>query len=414
MVSNVTQMLVDLMGRVPGYGLSQRFFSDPGFHALDLEEIFYKEWLFVGHSCELAEPGAYITLRVGAYPLVVVRGQDGALRAFHNVCRHRGQQICTKPAGASGKLVCPYHQWTYELDGRLLHARDMMKEIDARRFGLKPVACEEVAGWVFVSLAEEPRDFAAFRAMVEPYMAPHRLAEAKIAHRSTIVEKGNWKLVLENNRECYHCRGTHPELSRVYSDAPTLTGVDQVAEDSVVANHWQRCEAAGLPSRFQIDEEGQYRVVRVPFLRDQESMTMDGMAASVRPLADFPAGPVGSMLLFHYPNSWNHLLAEHAISFRMLPISPTETELTTTWLVHRDAVEGVDYDLKRLTEVWLATNDQDRRIVEGNQAGILSPAYEPGPYSRLHEGGALQFIDWYVGRIGPRLRKLAGNARAVA
>ena len=414
MVSNVTQMLVDLLGRRPGYGLDRRFFGDPGYHALDLEEVFYREWLFVGHSCEVAEPGSYVTLRIGEYPLVVVRGRDRLLRAFHNVCRHRGQQICTKPSGASGRLVCPYHQWSYDLDGRLVHARDMMGDLEPARFGLKPVACAEIAGFVFLSLAEEPTDLGPLQAMIEPYMAPHRLAEAKIAHRSTIVEKGNWKLVLENNRECYHCRGTHPELSRVYSDAPTLTGVEQVNEDGVVRAHWERCEALGLPSRFRMDGGGQYRVVRVPFLRDAASMTLDGKPAVARLLADFPTPVLGSMLLFHYPNSWNHLLADHAISFRMLPLSPTETELTTTWLVHRDAVEGVDYELDRLTEVWRATNDQDRQIVEGNQTGILSPAFEPGPYSRLHEGGALQFIDWYAGLMADRLHARTGARAAVA
>ncbi|HLY55866.1 MAG TPA: aromatic ring-hydroxylating dioxygenase subunit alpha [Stellaceae bacterium] len=414
MVSHVTQMLVDLLARAPGYGLGRRFFSDPGFHALDMEQVFYREWLFVAHSCELAEPGAYVTLRIGAYPVVIVRGRDRVLRAFHNVCRHRGQQVCTKPSGASGRLVCPYHQWTYDLDGRLLHARDMMGDIEASRFGLKPVACEEVAGWVFVSLAEDPAPFAPLRATIEPYMAPHRADEAKIALRSTIVEKGNWKLVLENNRECYHCRGTHPELSRVYSDAPALTGVEEVAEDGDIAAHWQACEAIGLPSTFLMDPGGQYRVVRAPFLRDAESMTLDGKCASSRLLADFPTARLGTMMFFHYPNSWNHLLADHAVSFRMLPLSPTETELTTTWLVHKDAVEGVDYDLRRLTEVWQATNDQDRRIVEGNQAGILSPAFEPGPYSRVHEGGALQFIDWYAGLMTTRLQALTGTDRAVA
>ena len=109
------------------------------------------------------------------------------------------------------------------------------------------------------------------------------------------------------------------------------------------------------------------------------------------------------MLLFHYPTTWNHVLGDHAISFRVLPIGPMETQLTTKWLVHRDAVEGVDYDLKTLTEVWLATNDQDRRIVEENQVGIRSPAYEPGPYSPVHEGGVSQFVDWYARTIEPRL-----------
>ncbi|TGW07393.1 Rieske (2Fe-2S) protein, partial [Mesorhizobium sp. M2D.F.Ca.ET.145.01.1.1] len=100
---------------------------------------------------------------------------------------------------------------------------------------------------------------------------------------------------------------------------------------------------------------------------------------------------------------WNHILVDHAVTFRVLPVSATETAVTTKWLVHKDAVEGVDYDLAELTHVWTETNDQDRRIVEENAFGILSPAYEPGPYSELHEGGVIQFVDWYARFIGPRL-----------
>jgi Rieske 2Fe-2S family protein len=101
-------------------------------------------------------------------------------------------------------------------------------------------------------------------------------------------------------------------------------------------------------------------------------------------------------LLFHYPTTWNHFLPDHSLTFRVTPISPTETEVTTVWLVHKDAVEGIDYDLKRLTEVWIATNDEDREIVETNQQGIFSPAYTPGPYSPAQESGVSQFVDWYA------------------
>ena len=111
----------------------------------------------------------------------------------------------------------------------------------------------------------------------------------------------------------------------------------------------------------------------------------------------------GSLLFFNYPNTWNHFLADHAIVFRILPISPTETQVTTNWLVHKDAVEGVDYNIEDLTRVWLNTNDEDRQVVEENQKGILSPAYEPGPYSTIQEEGVIQFIDWYAGKMVERL-----------
>jgi Rieske 2Fe-2S family protein len=123
-----------------------------------------------------------------------------------------------------------------------------------------------------------------------------------------------------------------------------------------------------------------------------------------RPLSDGLAEPdIGSLLLFHYPSTWNHVLGDHAVSFRVLPLGPTQTQVTTKWLVHKDAVEGVDYKLDQLTEVWTTTNDQDRRIVEENQRGVSSPAFEPGPYNPLHEGGVMQFVEWYAGAMGRAL-----------
>ena len=126
------------------------------------------------------------------------------------------------------RLVCPYHNWSYDLDGRLLFARDMAQAASIpKALGLKPVACESAAGYVWICLADEPPDFAPFRAAMEPYFAPHRLDEAKVAFESTIVENGNWKLVWENNRECYHCAPNHPELCRTFPEAPTISGVER-------------------------------------------------------------------------------------------------------------------------------------------------------------------------------------------
>lgn len=401
-------MLRLLRSRRQGFSLQQPFYIDPDFHRLDLELIWYRDWLFVGHDCEVSKPGSFLTVQVGDYPVVVVRGRNGQLRAFHNSCRHRGSRVCTAEKGTAARLVCPYHQWTYDLDGSLIFARQMAEGFNRDEFGLKPVACESVAGYVFVCLAKEPADFAPFRALMEPYFEPHRLAEAKVAHASTIIEKGNWKLIWENNRECYHCAGNHPELCKTFPEAPTVTGIADAENDPEMLAHWTHCETAGLPSRFRIDDRGQYRATRVPLLRDAVSYTTTGKRAVARSLSDGVASDrIGTLLLYHYPTTWNHVLGDHAITFRVLPISATETAVTTKWLVHRDAVEGVDYDLETLTHVWTETNDEDRRIVEENAFGIRSPAYEPGPYSELHEGGVIQFVDWYAGFIEPRLAECA-------
>ena len=393
-----------------GMSLARPFYTDPALFETDLDRIWHREWIFAASAAELAKAGAYVTLQLGKYPVVIVRGADGEIRAFHNVCRHRGQRLCAKASGNTVKLVCPYHQWTYETDGRLLWARDMGPDFDASKHGLKPVHCAQAAGMVFICLADTAPDFAEVKAAADRYAAPHRMADLKVAHQSRIIENGNWKLVLENNRECYHCAGAHPALCRTFDDNPDLVGADDSLSSPAGAAHVNRCEEAGLPSRYIIGGDEQWRLVRIPFVGDAVSYTMDGKAAAPL-IPGMPFANAGSLLFFHYPNTWNHFLSDHVLNFRVLPISPTETEVTTTWLVHKDAVEGRDYDLTRLTEVWEATNDEDRRVVEENQMGINSPAYEPGPYSVRQESGVIQFVDWYVRTL---TRSLAPQGQALA
>ncbi|MFS2327101.1 aromatic ring-hydroxylating dioxygenase subunit alpha [Brucella sp. H1_1004] len=410
------EMLGLLTGRDPNFSLEQKFYTDPDFYKLDLENIFYRDWLFVGHDCELPKTGSYMTVQVGAYPVVIVRDAQGGIRAFHNSCRHRGSRICSAEKGTAAKLVCPYHQWTYELDGRLLFARQVGPDFKPTEYGLKQVHCESVAGYIYVCLADDAPDFNSFRTLVEPYLAPHNIKEAKVAFESSIIEKGNWKLVWENNRECYHCAANHPELCRTYPEAPSATGVQGVMEDPEINQLWKNCASIGLPAEFNMSEDGRYRITRIPLLRDAVSYTMSGKPAVKKPLSDQVSGNtnIGAMLLFNYPSTWNHLMADHAISFRVLPISANETMVTTKWLVHKDAVEGVDYDLDELTHVWIQTNDQDRQIVEENAVGIRSPAYQPGPYSVEHEGGVMQFLEWYTNTITPRLKGETAKLSRVA
>ncbi len=369
----------------------------------------YKEWLFAGHECEIPKPGDWFTLQIGAYPVVVVRGRDGVVRAFHNVCRHRGFKLCIEQSGSvTRRFVCPYHQWTYELDGSLAFARDHStnKDFDKGVYSLKPVAVGLAGGYIYVSVNPEPKPFAPVAELLESYLKPFDLRTAKVAYQSRIVEKGNWKMVWENNRECYHCRGNHPELTVAFPEGPWWNGLSGTPEEKAeVKRLHDKCESLGLPSAFVISDDAQYRAMRIPLNKEGRSFTLTGQpAVTSKRLGTMPANDVvGDVLFYHYPNTWNHFLADHALSFRVLPISATETEVVTKWLVPGDAVEGVDYDLKTLTEVWIATNDQDRLLVERNQAGMSSPAFEPGPYSTVHEDGVNQFIDWYCTAIKRRL-----------
>lgn len=395
-MSASSALIEQLQSRTPNHSLPQAFYDSEAAFAADLERIYEKSWIFMGHSCEFSAPGDYITAQIGRAPVLLVRGEDGLARAFHNSCRHRGSRLCSATKGANVKIVCPYHNWTYDLDGGLRFARDMGDGFDKSRHGLKAIPCQERAGYVFVCLADTPPDFGPFVEAFDRYFGPHDLSHAKVAYESRIIENGNWKLVWENNRECYHCTPNHPELCRTFPAEPAITDVSGGADHPPIAAHWARCESAGLPSRFLIAPDGQFRLARMPLKEGAEAFTMSGKAAVARPLSDqHPRNDLGTLLLYHYPSTWNHVMGDHAISFRVLPIGPNQTELTTKWLVHRDAVEGVDYDLETLTEVWNATNDEDRRIVEENQVGVSSMGYQPGPYSPVHESGVIQFVDWY-------------------
>ena len=405
-------VLSTLMRRTPDYSFAQELYCDPGVFAVDMDRIWYREWLFAIAACEIPKAGNYVVHDIGVYSVIIVRGTDGTIRAFQNSCRHRGSVLCKSKKGTGPKLVCPYHQWTYELDGRLLWARDMGPDFDASKHGLKPVHCFNLSGMIYICLADAAPSIDAFAAETARYLAPHDLENSKLAFESTIVEKGNWKLVWENNRECYHCSGNHPSLCRTFPEDPRAIGNDDTGQMTALQKaHTERCEAAGAPSAFSISGRGDWRFVRTPLLDGAESYTMNGKVAVTKPNSTLPFKNAGALLKFKYPGTWNHFLSDHVILFRVTPIGPMETEVCTKWLVHKDAVEGQDYDLKRLNEVWMATNDEDREVVENNQRGILSPAYDPGPYSPIHEGGNIQFTDWYASAM---IRAITGGVTPIA
>lgn len=388
---NVEQLLHDYRS---GYSLGQRFYKDQEVFDAEIQAIWLQKWLFAGLACEIKELGAWFKVDIGNASAIVIRSMDGQIRGFHNTCRHRGSRICLAEKGRSRNLTCPYHQWTYDSQGALLFAREMSHEFDKSLHGLKPLHVENISGYIFVSFADEPESFEDFKAVTAPYLGPHALSEAKVAFESTIIEKANWKLVVENNRECYHCRVGHPELLRTISEVEDTS--DPKCDPTFVVKSRQdeqRWHAQNLPFKLSNATPG-WQIVRVP-MSNGLSFTMDGQPASSRLMGELPDFDVGSVRLLHFPNTWNHALGDHAIAFRVTPIDAQTTAVTTKWLVHADAVEGVDYDLDNLTKVWLATNDQDRTLAENNQLGINSPAYQPGPFSQQNEYGVMAFIDWY-------------------
>jgi Rieske 2Fe-2S family protein len=396
--------------RTPGHSLPGPLYAGEEAYQTDLEAVFGRSWLFVATEPEIAEPGDYVTVEVGRRSIILVRDDDMAVRAFYNVCRHRGSRLLDACSGSVGNIVCPYHQWTYDTEGRLLHAESSGPDLDRGALSLRKVHVRSVAGLIFICLADEaPADFDDYAATVSPYIAPHRLAEAKVATQIDIIEDGNWKLVMENNRECTHCGG-HPELIKslfpVYGYRPEdISPRLRPAFARYTDAHREftaTCDEIGLLWKANEQLETRltgFRIEREPLDMAGESFTADGRRACRRLLSDeFSTARLGRLSMHVQPNAWFHAMADHAITFSVLPIAPDKSLLRTTWLVHKDAVEGRDYDVDALTLVWRQTNDQDRTFVARAHRGVSDPAYVPGPYL-APEYQVDAFCTWYVDRL---------------
>jgi Rieske 2Fe-2S family protein len=377
--------------RRPGHALPAVLYNDPAIYDFDMTAIFHQFWLMVGFEVELPDPGNYLSLTIDKSPVVIVRDRAGVLRGFHNSCRHRGAQICETGHGKTARLVCPYHQWTYDLSGKLVYAGRMQADFDPAAHSLKPIHVETVAGSIYICLADTPPPFEEFRDRVTPLLAPHDLLNAKVAVSATLIEKGNWKLVMENARECYHCQAKHPELAITFP----LDATAHFAADAAgyVDRFNARMAAVGLP--VGPVEGDWWQAIRFPLTAGNVTMSMDGKALVRKPMVDIDGGDVGSMRWALEPQSFSHAFGDHLFMFTAWPLGPEETLVQAKWLVHKDAVEGVDYDPEQLAHVWTQTNFQDRDLVENNQRGVHSAGYTPGPYSVEAESLVLRFVDWY-------------------
>ena len=219
------QMLLDhlIAAHKHGHALQREFQTDPGIYELDLERIWRRGWLFAGHTCQIKKPGDYFVFDVDRDSIIVIRGDDGRIHALHNTCRHRGMKLCQTASGHAARLVCPYHQWSYARDGELVACGGMDKDgdLDRRDFGLHRAHAREVGGLIFVSLARDPLPFDEAARDLGALLRPQGLERGKIAATRSYEVRANWKLVWENNRECWHCNVNHPQYIKAnYDNAP--------------------------------------------------------------------------------------------------------------------------------------------------------------------------------------------------
>jgi len=384
-----------------------------------MRKVWGSSWLFAGFGFQVARTGDYFTYQVGDDSLIIIRDENGKLNALHNICKHRGSRICLKEKGYAPRLVCPYHQWTYNSDGQLLRAKYMEQDgFDVKQVRLDRARVAEVDGLIWISLADNPPDFEEARELLSSELKPHGLGDAKVAHMADYTIKANWKLVYENNRDCYHCNVGHPEyikanydIAFIYSKNPDGTFTRKVDPDhpqraeieEFIEQKTKQWQELGLQSvcspASSFPGAGWYRASRTPNKKGWVTESLDGQP--VAPLmGSFKDRDMGSMRIHTLPNFWIHASSDHAVATRLTPTAPQETKARVWWLVNKDAKEGSDYNVDKLIGIWKATSEQDWRLCENNQLGVNGTKHTPGRFSEKKEAGVDKFVQWYMKKLG--------------
>src|ERR1043166_849799 len=355
--------------------LPQEYFVSSETFAKEQEKIFAKQWLLVGHQSQLKKSGDFFLATIAGESLIVVRDQKSEIRAFYNVCRHRGTRLKENRCGHASAIQCPYHAWTYGLDGRLIGAPHMneVRGFDKAHYSLHPVNLGVWEGFIFVNLTKKknrkprPSEAAPGRdgfVSLERWFGPlngkfrhWNMSILRPAKRVQYDVRANWKLMFENYSECYHCPGVHPTLSKIspydsaendLRDGPFLGGFMKI-------NPGKSLTMSGNACALQIDQKPEQE-------HEQE----------------------GKNRVWYYsifPNMLLSLHPEYAMVHQLWPQSPDRTLIVCDWFFHPDAFNRPDFNPDDAIEFWDMTNKQDWHVCELSQQGIASRAYAPGPYS---------------------------------
>ncbi len=399
----------------PGHTLPRELYVSEAAFQFDADVMLKSVWLYACTVAHVKQAGDYFLFELGSNSIIIVRGRDGQVRAFWNSCRHRGSRICEQQRGRAPRLMCPYHQWTYGLDGTLLAARSMAEDFDKADHGLTPVALENIGGLIFICMADNPPPIDRVKADIIDQIAIYDLEKCKVAVQDNLIEEANWKLVMENNRECYHCDAGHPELISVLGTYGFGKGLPEDGENDVVDDDafdamvaakravWQ--DLGIFRELIEFPEGWWHRVARLPLANGAVTQSIDGKLACQKLIGPFTEPESSSLSVWTQPNSWHHFCCDHVVTFSLTPLSSGQTLLRTSWLVHEDAVEGVDYDPDHIAALWRRTNDQDGRFSQLNHLGIATDGYRQGPYA-VEEKLVEDFKDFYVARARAALEQV--------
>ena len=350
------------------------YYTDPAYFERELTRIHYDMWLFVGRADDVPRTGSYVVRRVGNASVLLVRDEQGQIRAHHNVCRHRGTLLCKEPEGQlSGSITCKYHAWSYRFDGSLRKAphMDKVEGFCEKDWPLNPVHVATWDGNVFINLAEKPIPFAQHLNGVDTRFANWRMGELKSVAKKVYQLKANWKLVIQNYHECLHCPIAHPQLNRI---SHYMSGDNEPPQPT-----WLGASMDLLPGFNTLSTNP--HTTRAP---------LPGLTAEQRRHVYYYA-LLPNLLINPHP--------DYVVTFMMSPLAVDHTEITCHWLMHPDEISRPGFDPSDAVDFWDLTNKQDWELSDLAQQGIGSRGYRPGPYSNREE--LLTALDrWVVERAG--------------
>jgi Rieske 2Fe-2S family protein len=376
--------------------LPPRVFHDPAIFDFEQAAWFAHSWLCIGREEDAARPGEYFLARPAGESVMVVRGEDDTLRAFHNVCRHRGSRILTEDAGRAVRFQCPYHAWTYELDGTLRRAShtDELIDFEPEHNGLVPVRLSTWQGFVFVTLDPEVPELDTGLADFWAHIDRFPIASLRRARRIEYEVHANWKVIGENYSECYHCPGVHPQLNR-------LTPYDQ---------------GRNLESR------GPWAGGWMQLAGEADTMSVDGHLHGRPPLPGLNSEDQRRIYYFLvWPNLLLSLHPDYVMTHQVWPVDAEHSRVICDWLFDPQTMAASGFDPADAIDFWDLTNRQDWRVCELQQEGTSSAAYTPGRYSLMEDmvhafdvmcaDGYAQ--DGQVTRFAPRHDKWRTSAASV-
>ena len=391
-----------------GYSLPAELYLNPDVFELEFYSLLSRHWIALGHHNLIPKSGNYFVTEVAGESLIVTRDTHDQIQVLANVCSHRGSRLVDAACGTARAFVCPYHSWTFGLDGKLLQASSGPSDLTAHPVRRFPVRL--VSGIIMTCLGPEPLDIGPAAADVGSYLDPHACAEAIVAARASYPVQANWKLVLENFLECYHCPNAHPEYCRTNPNAyhfeHSVRGQRFAAQ---VAQWWREMQKIGhvfgIVDHDCLDQEGgseYYTCSRTPLSVGYQTATRDGMpiAPLLGTLTRFDGGET---FIGIGPYSYAFGYNDYLVLFRIIPRTPTSSEMELTWLVAADcAFPDNEEALKELKWLWHATTQQDVVLTNQNSQGVSSRFYRPGPYSD-GEAALTRWSDWYVATLKSRI-----------